>query len=141
MAQVLKTFMKSRKCWLKIDLVSSKEVFRQCMNVLQSKMALNDGVYIEFMKNQSFLVVLHKICQIWSTDLYFLSTLRNQPLPYNLIDPTAQNLITGTFGRPNLVEPNSWRTRLNDCLAVDRTGRNCQFSHLNIFHIFKLTFF
>ena len=58
--------MKSRKRRLKIDLVSLKEVFRQCMIVLLCQMALNDGVYIELVKSQPFLTVLHKICQIRS---------------------------------------------------------------------------
>ena len=51
MAQVLNTFMQSRKYSLKIDLVSSKEAFRQCMVVLFCQMALKDGVYIELVKN------------------------------------------------------------------------------------------
>ena len=51
MAQVLNTLMKSRKCRLKIDLVSSKEIFRKCIIILLSQMTLNDGVYIELVKN------------------------------------------------------------------------------------------
>ena len=51
MAQVLNTFMKSGKYRLKIDLVISKEVFRQCMVVLLCQIALNDRIYIELLKN------------------------------------------------------------------------------------------
>ena len=50
MAQGLITLMKSRKCRLKIDLLSLKEVFRQCMVVLLCQMTLNDGVYIKLVK-------------------------------------------------------------------------------------------
>ena len=51
MAQVLNSLMKSRKYRLKIDLVSLKEVFKQCITVLLCKIGLNDGVYIELVKN------------------------------------------------------------------------------------------
>ena len=46
-----KDFDEIKKCRRKIDLVSSKEVFRQCMIVIESSMTLNDGVYIELVKN------------------------------------------------------------------------------------------
>ena len=62
MTQVLNALMKSRKCRLKLDLVSSKDVFKQCMVVFWSQMTLNDKVYIELVKKKSFLAVLHKIC-------------------------------------------------------------------------------
>ena len=40
-----KDFYEIKKCRLKIDLVSSKEVFRQYMVVLYSRMAINDEIY------------------------------------------------------------------------------------------------